>query len=705
MIERLSQLAKPGALWSAGLFLAGAILCETQAAGKLPAQPAKHQVDLLLITVDTLRPDALGWVSGENSTPAIDALAAGGFRIPAAITPVPLTLPAHSSIFSALQPRRHGVRDNGQTFPAEDVSLFAERLRDAGWSTAAFISGFPLAASFGLDRGFDEYDDRFADGPRDRLERKAADTVGAARRWIGAQKRPWFVWIHLYDPHDPYESHEGSEGADLRAAYLAEVRAVDRALAPLLSERATDARPRLTVFAADHGESLGEHGEATHGFFVYQSTLEVPLIFHWPGRVHPGQSSARVRLVDLAPTVLELLDLPAWTDRDGVSLVPLLSGKPLALPPALAESERPWRSYGWAPLSAVIDGRWKLIAAPRPELYDLATDPEEATNVLASADRTVARRLAAILRNQPEAAPEAAAKSDAETVAKLRALGYLGSTNRVLRSSAVPPDLPDPKDRIEVWNLLGAAESALERGESNDALIRFDQALAKDPGNPFALARSAEALVEVGRAPEGLTRLERAARAAPEQPEIRRALGELLLRMNRPRESVSQWMELVRLQPRVAAGWTGLGAAFGLSGEPKRALDAAERAAELLPEDADLRSRVAFAAFGAGEKARAAEEFEHAARLFPPDAFPYAGALGIVLDALGRFDESIRWLARSRAGEAEFGEARLRLARHHAMAGDVDRARAALRQALAAEPGLRSRALADPHLGLLLEAP
>ncbi|MEZ5313983.1 MAG: sulfatase-like hydrolase/transferase [Thermoanaerobaculia bacterium] len=571
--------------------------------------------DVLLITVDTLRPDALGWTGGGNRTPVIDALAQSAFRFPAAVSPAPLTLPAHSSILTALQPRRHGVRDNGQMLPAGGAELLGERLRSAGWETAAFVSGFPLAAPFGLDRGFDQYDDRFAEGPRDRLERRAEETVAAALAWIGSRSGPWFVWVHLYDPHDPYEARGTPVPGDPRSAYLAEVRAVDAALAPLVATEPRAGRNRLTIFAGDHGESLGEHGEATHGFFVYQSTLAVPLFFRFPGVVKPAESAERVRLVDLAPTVLELLGLPAWSGRDGVSLAGLFRGEKFSAPPALAESRRPWQSYGWAPLAAAIDGRWKLIAAPRPELYDLEADPGETRNLYATAERKIARRLAAVLAEQPSAAPVAAGRDDPETVAKLRALGYLGAGSPSATDAASPPGLPDPKDRIGVWNRLGEAEQALERGDVATALARFDRALAEDAANPFALARSAEALAALGRPADAIGRLERAVRGAPDQPEIRRALAELLLRTGRTADAVVQWMELVRLQPRVAAGWSGLGAALGRSGERQRALEAMARAAELAPDDAELHTKLAFAAFGAGDRERAARELERSARL------------------------------------------------------------------------------------------
>lgn len=682
-------IKKPGARARAGLLVFAALGCAAAAAA---AQP-----DVLLITVDTLRPDALGWIAGDGRTPWIDALARAGFRCPSAVAPSPLTLPSHTSILTALLPRNHGVRDNGQVVPPAGAETLAERLRRSGWTTAAFVSGFPLAATFGLDRGFEHYDDRFTSGPGDRLERSAAETVAAALAWSTGRAQPWFLWIHLYDPHDPYAAAGVTPApGGPRAAYDAEVAAVDRALARFDASQRPPGRERVTLFAADHGESLGEHGEATHGFFVYQSTLAVPMILAWPGRVAPAESRLPLRLIDLAPTLLDLLGLPAWHGRDGVSLGPLLAGEAFAPPPAFAESLRPWRSYGWSPLEAVIDGRWKLIAAPRPELYDLAADPGERRDLYAT-ERGQARRLAELLRALPATAPAAATRADDQTLARLRALGYLGGGAE--KSLDVPrAGLADPKDRLAVWNLLGAGESALESGAARAALGSFDQALALDPDNPFALARSAAALAALGDDARALPRLLRALERAPGQAEVRRDLAALLVRSGRAAEAEKHWLWLVREYPRDASYWLGLGAALGRSGEARRALEAIETAAGLEPDDAETRARVGFAAFGAGDLERAARELRHASELAGSGAFAHSGALGVVLDQLGRPSEARPWLERSRPTEAEHAEARFRLARLRLAAGELDAARAALREALAADPRLAERVRADPAL-------
>ena len=657
----------------------------------LASPPASPRPNVLLVTVDTLRPDALGWVAGRNATPEIDRLAAEGFRFAGAVSPAPVTLPAHASILTGLVPRRHGARDNGQPLPAGPVTL-SETLGARGYATAAFVSGFPLARAFGVDRGFTHYDDALPDGPPDRRERRAARTADAAAAWIDKAREPWFAWVHFYDPHDPYEA----PGADTRAAYDGEVAAVDRALGTL-RRRAAARGAVLTVLTADHGESLGEHGEDTHGFFVYESTIAVPLVVHLPRRVRPGQSSAPVRLVDVAPTVQDLLGLPVPQGIDGVSLVPLLDGAGADARPAAIETLRPWASYGWAPLRALREGGWKLIDAPRRELYDLARDPGERAN-LAAAEPARAEAMAMALARLPST-KIAAPALDAESMERLRALGYVGAGGEAPPDEP-PPGLPDPKDRIGAWNALGAAEGMLVRRELAAAIAKFDEVLATEPANRFALSRSGQALVDLGRVAEGIGRMEKAVAAGPRHAESRLALAQALTRAGRHQDAVAQWTELTRLQPRDAAHWVGLGGALGLSRQPASAVAAFTRAAALRPDDPEVLVRLGFAEHAAGRTAEAAAHLGEAAAL-RPEGFEHAGALGVLLARLGRDAAARSWLEKARPADPDYAEARFQLARLHARAGEPEAARRALQVALVAAPALRERAAADPLLSPL----
>jgi arylsulfatase A-like enzyme/Flp pilus assembly protein TadD len=574
------------------------------AAGPAPApvEPSPP-ANLLLITVDTLRPDALGWIGGINDTPALDALAGGGFRFPRAVTPVPLTLPAHVSLLTGLVPPRHGVRDNGQTLGAGAATL-AERLAAAGRSTAAFVSGYPLDPIFGLDRGFDRYDATLPEGEQGWVERRAADTVDAALGWLAGARQPWFLWVHLYDPHDPYDPPRAFWKPGPRGAYDGEVAYADYHAGRLLeAARRASRAPLLTVFTADHGEALGEHRETTHGYFVYDSTVVVPLVFHFPGRLAAGESDRAARLIDVMPTVLELLGLPPAAGIDGVSLTPTLAGRPQPPEPAYVETRLPWVYFGWAPLSAVRHDGWKLIAAPHPELYDLAAAPGETVNRI-DGDRRRARALQAELRRiEGLPAVGAATVADPEAVARLRALGYVGAGGG---RGEPPPGLPDPTDRSEERRALLAAEELLRAGRRGEAIAAVEAVLARDPDNRFAALRSGVALLEAGRTERAVERLEHAVELDPDRAEARFALGDALARAGEPGRAAEQWLELVRLQPRRCEGWFNLGDALAAKGDFAAAAGAFESAAERLPDDPAAARRLARARLGLARKELAA---------------------------------------------------------------------------------------------------
>jgi arylsulfatase A-like enzyme/Flp pilus assembly protein TadD len=542
--------------------------------------------------VDTLRPDALGWVAGRNATPALDALARGGVRFPAAVSPAPLTLPAHVSLMTGVLPRRHGVRDNGQVLGRSPATL-AEALRAHGYATAAFVSGYTLRAQFGLDRGFDHYDDALPAGEDAWRERPAPQTTAAALSWIrsvvrSGHRKPVFVFVHYYDAHDPYAPPARLTGAGPRGAYDGEVRYVDEAVGDLRRglEAMGAGRDLLTIFAADHGESLGEHGEDTHGFFVYDATVLVPLVFHLPGRLSPAESRAPARLVDVAPTALDLLGLGGWGPVDGVSLMPALRGREQPVPPAYLESQQPWLGYGWAPLAAIRADGLKLIEAPRPELYDLRSDPGEKSD-LSGRKPEVARRLMAELRRIEGGAPAATRPApDPEALERLRALGYSGGASGTPRAAS--KGLADPKDRVARKRALAEAEARMLERDHAAALAGFDAVLAAEPDNRLALLRSGASLVALSRPREAVPRLERLVEIDPDHGEARYVLADALTRAGERTRAIEQWQEVLRLQPRRAVAWSNLGAVLAQSGRAEDAARALERAHALEPANAVL---------------------------------------------------------------------------------------------------------------------
>lgn len=509
----------------------------------------------------------------------LHGLAREGVLVPAAVAPAPLTLPSHGSILTGLVPRRHGSTDNGLPLAASNETL-AERLGALGWATAAFVSGYPLVRAFGLDQGFVHYDDTLLVDGR---ERRAPDTVGAALDWLSERDgERVFVWVHLYDPHDPYEAPGTPSGATTASAYHAEARYADAALAPLVA--AFRARGALVIATADHGEGLGEHGEATHGLFLNESTIAVPLVFWWPGHVSPRVVEQPLALVGIAPTVLDLLGLPALDGVDGASLSPWLRGAADAAPPVLIESERAWRSYGWAPLSALRSGQWKLVRGSRPTLHDLAADGDS-RDVLDD-HRRVAGAMARTLRQElakPRVSAGGGDALEAEALAQLAALGYAGAGQRSLLPPQAVSDLADPRDRLRTWERLSQALALAESGRGPEARELFDAVLAEDPDNPFALSRSGALLAEAGRTDEGIARLRRALTLRAEDAETRLVLARLLEQAGRHLHAAREWGRLVEQRPRDQEAWFGLARASALGGDRAASLTALRQLYRLDP--------------------------------------------------------------------------------------------------------------------------
>ncbi|HYN10424.1 MAG TPA: sulfatase [Vicinamibacterales bacterium] len=431
--------------------------------GRATPRPAS----VILITLDTTRADRLPPYNAGMPLPAIEGLAREGVVFNRVVAPVPLTLPSHSSLFTGRLPPAHGARVNAERLGAGHP-LFTERLREAGYRTAAFVGSVVLNKDRGLGRGFDVYDDVISETGTRRLRRPASEVIDAALAWLNTgDASPFFMWVHLFDAHAPYAMPEAFDASPNGDPYTGAIAIMDAQIGRLL--RAVDERKSLdrtaVIVTADHGESLGDHGERGHGIFVYESALRVPLIVRWPG-VQPRRVSDLAQLIDIAPTVLDLEGLPA-PPMDGVSLAPLMRGDRSALRRrqeqdlrlrsgqadriAYAESMYPLH-HGWSALRSVREGRFKFIEAPRPELYDLESDPHEARNIYDTQPATAARLLA-LLRTFGPAEIAAAPEADAAARERLAALGYASPTGGSTPSG--PPAMwPDPKDMIAVYNDL-----------------------------------------------------------------------------------------------------------------------------------------------------------------------------------------------------------------------------------------------------------
>ena len=450
--------------------------------------------NLLLISLDTVRADRLGsYHYTAAQTPNLDRLAATGLRFEQATTVVPLTLPAHASLMTGTFPGRNGVRDNGGFYLDEEHVTLAEVLHDNGFRTGGFVGSFVLDRRWGIaqgfDRFFDDFDlDRFANAAgMDMIQRPGADVVDRALEWLRAEpKQPFFAWVHLYDAHTPYEAPEPFRSRFPRTrdgAYDAEIASVDTQVGRLIEALRMDGRldNTLVVVVADHGEMLGEHGEETHGFFIYEPATRIPLIVSGPG-VPSAVVSDQVRIADVMPTALSLLGIPIPKDVQGTNLMPIARGQYLGLV-AHSESWYPRYHYGWSELRSIQDGRIKFIRAPRPEVYDLKADPREEHDRSAepgSRRDEFARALDEFESRTARAGGHQGPRPiDPETEERLAALGYVSGS--ISRKTLDEAPRGDPKDKIALYNLLKQAGTLSYEGRVAEAVAAVSQALAADP--------------------------------------------------------------------------------------------------------------------------------------------------------------------------------------------------------------------------------
>jgi arylsulfatase A-like enzyme/Flp pilus assembly protein TadD len=490
---------------------------------KSPVSP-----DVFLVTIDTLRADHVHCY-GYNSvrTPALDDLAKDGVRFAHAFTPSPITNTSHTSILTGLLPSTHGVTDFAVPLAHTHPTL-AELLKNKGYKTAAFIGSVVLDSTEfapGLDQGFDFYDNFPHPGSTKsrwgRLERRGMDVAQRAEVWLNMHPAgPRFVWIHLYDPHDPYDPPPPYSRVYKDRLYDGEIAYADSALMHFVS-RLKQHRwydNSIIIAVGDHGEGLGEHHEQTHGIFLYDSTVHVPLIVKLPGARNAGKAvGEQVRTVDILPTILDLLHIPNPTQFDGASLRPYFSDSSERERTILGETDYPVR-FGWAPLRSVRANGLKFIEAPRPELYDLSRDPREEENDYAPWDPNVQkfRALLADRRNETPAPTASLGSIPQSTIDELKALGYL--TRRDAASSTNVPEpslLPDPKDKIEEQNLLHQAMIASEGGKVGEARAALEKAAQRDPDSYLVLSQLGELELQDGDSAAAVNHLRRARELRP----------------------------------------------------------------------------------------------------------------------------------------------------------------------------------------------
>ena len=698
------------------LILAAALTaaCRPQMA---PAPEAAR--NLLFITIDTLRADHVGAYGAKNvATPTLDRLAKEGALARRASVQVPLTRPSHISIFSGRYPAEHGIRDNVAPALGSDVPLMAETLKASGFSTAAFVSSIVLARPSGLERGFDTFSDRFDVAEDDArflntIQRRGDVATGEAVEWIRARKADrFFAWVHLYDPHDPYEppGRYAVEYAD--RPYDGEVawsdELVGRLLTALSDAGVTDRT--LVVVTSDHGEGLGDHGEAVHGYFIYETTLHVPLVIRGPG-VKPGTAiDAVTRSVDLFPTVMEMLGLRDRTPAtSGHSLAAALRGETGRVGgagasgaidiPSFAESLVPLVHYGWSDLRSVRDGRWKYILAPKAELYDLDRDPGELTNLIeqeAARARAMRSGLEQQLRAERAAGGSASGSATVppELLEKLGALGYVspGGSSDPKSAGADPKDkleeyktlntemrqglialreqrAPDAAghfrtlvahgvDSFEVHYYLGRALTGLKRWK--EAAAEYEQSAQKLPAYGPAYVAIVDSHIAMGDLPGALAAAHRGQAAVPREPRLLERESDILRRGGDRAGAARAQEKVVALAPNDALAKVRLGELYRDLGRLDEAARLLREAVTLDPATASYWNALGMVLGGAGQLDEAERAFAEAAQRDPQDP-QYVYNRGLALQRLGKTGDAEALFRR--AAELGFAPARAQLGR------------------------------------------
>ena len=614
--------------------------------GPASAALRKDSPNVLLVTIDTLRPDRLScYGSSRLRTPNIDGLAQRGALFERAFSHNPITLAAHVNILLGLTPPAHGVHDNSNFIVRDEFTTLAEWLKKSGYETGAVIGAFPLDSRFGLDQGFDFYDDNYGAQDPDALsfvERRAEQVVDKALGWLQSRTGPWFLWVHLFDPHQPYDPPEPFRSRFRNDPYSGEVAYVDEALGRLLAklEEKGPERNTITVFTGDHGESLGQHGESTHGYFAYNATLWIPLIIAAPG-AKPLTVRANVSHVDIFPTVCELLHLDKPAPLHGRSLVPLLEGKTLPDRDIYFEALTAYCNRGWAPLRGFISGTSKFMESPLPELYDLEKDFDETLNLAGGrevkAQRDHFRRLFSGLA--VAGADEARRTMDAETREKLRSLGYMASSRDRVKTEFTAAD--DLKTLLPYHAKWMQATVAQQGGRVEEGITLLREIIAERKDFDLAYTYLANYLKQTGRRAEAVDVLKRALEANPESVRIITAYGITLVEEGRPEEAIPVLQRGIALIDYDPENWNYLGVAYWNMGRFDESLQAYDKALSL-----DRNNPIAFNNIGslylsmflksrkAGDLDKALENLNEAVRLDPRYATAYNG-LGTALKMRG----------------------------------------------------------------------
>ncbi len=544
--------------------------------------------NIVFITLDTVRADHLHcYGNAKIKTPAIDALANSGVLFEKAVAQAPLTLPSHASMFTGTNPNVHHVRDTGGFVLQPSSVTMATILREHGWNTAAFIGAVVLKRAFGFNQGFSVYDDRMPGGSGgEGMMRNAGVTVDHALAWLNAQPeqsgKPFFAWLHFYDAHQPYVPPPAEFQRQYPGdTYDAEIAYMDRQLGRFVNavKKKSPAQNTLFVVLSDHGESLGEHGEYQHGVFLYDSTVRIAWVMAGPGIPAGVRVSQQARTIDLLPTVLDLLGGKASPAVQGTSLVPALTGKPVATEYSYEETMYPKFIMNWASLRGIHTAEWMYVRAPKPELYDLKNDPTELHNVIDAHPREyreLDQQLKLLIGNN-STEQVISQQMDEHTMEKLRSLGYLGGSSQ--QSATMDSTGADPKDQVEILKLLHQAkDTPADQMSSSRRIELYREALAKDPSNPALYYALGDEFQQTGQSEANLQLCLDALHHGVTGPMILSRLGQLYLGKGDAKQAIAYYEPAVKMDPTDVGTIDGLASAYSADGQLAEATTEFQRA-------------------------------------------------------------------------------------------------------------------------------
>ena len=641
-------------------------LLASAVAGPPAAQPSRPQPpNVILITLDTTRADRMGFLGSQRGlTPNLDALARQSVVFTHAYSQVPLTTASHATILTGTYPQFHQVNDFGVPL-APDLPYAPYIFRGNGYHTAAFVGSLVLdpetRSAPGFERGFDTYDAGFhrrrqGEDRYQAIERRGGEVIGHTLAWLTAhQEGPFFVWVHLYDAHDPYDPPAPYKTKYASAPYDGEIAYVDAAVGKLLSWLRLRGLydGALIAVMADHGEALGDHGETTHGIFLYDETIHVPLLFKLPQKHSAGtRIDRRAGLVDVLPTILQAVGIAVPAEVQGESLLDMLKSAASPERPAYAESDYPHRTFGWSSMRSLRTGKYLFIETPRKELYDQTADPKAEHNLSttsAAVTSTLASQLDAFRQKTSTAKEAPKVTADPGLQERLNALGYVATDSSSSSMPGIKDSGADPKDKVEVVNLLHRAEMAKEDMRFQEAVPLLERVIALEPNLPITylqlgtalsslkdyekavpvLRKAVEmrpdltvpryqlgsALFETGDFAAAAVQFETAVARSPNWPEAHLSLATAYARADRLKDAIPEYEKVIELRPKHYSAHLLLGRALALSGNPTDAVPNLTRAAELQPTSPEPHRFLADAYVQLGQQGDAERERATAQRL------------------------------------------------------------------------------------------